>query len=127
MSCVEGDTGFVYEGLLPYSSERVDLSNLERPQTNIMLIVGNPVQALEFAAFPNDGVGLARLEFIINNSIGMHPRALLEHNPLPDDIQQQIANGRQVMPVRGISTSTDWPRASAPLQRPSIRNRSSCA
>jgi len=90
-SCVEGDAGFVYAGILPYSSERVDLSSLERPRTNIMLIVGNPVQALEFAAFPNDGVGLARLEFIINNSIGIHPRALLEHTHLPDDIQQQIA------------------------------------
>jgi pyruvate,water dikinase len=91
VSCVEGDSGFVYEGLLPYSSERVDLGNLERPRTSIMLIVGNPVQALEFAAFPNDGVGLARLEFIINNSIGIHPRAVLEHTHLPDDIQQQIA------------------------------------
>ena len=92
VSCVEGDSGFVYEGLLPYSSEQVDLSNLQQPQTNIMLIVGNPVQALEFAAFPNDGVGLARLEFIINNSIGIHPRAVLEHSHLPDDIQQQIAS-----------------------------------
>ncbi|MGB5440302.1 MAG: phosphoenolpyruvate synthase [Gammaproteobacteria bacterium] len=92
VSCVEGDTGFVYEGLLPYSSERVDLSGLQRPQTNIMLIVGNPVQALEFSAFPNDGVGLARLEFIINNTIGMHPRAVLEHASLPEDIQQQIAS-----------------------------------
>ncbi len=91
VSCVEGDTGFVYEGLLPYSSERVDLGKLETPQTNIMLILGNPVQALEYAAFPNAGVGLARLEFIINNSIGIHPRALLEHAYLPEDIQEQIA------------------------------------
>jgi pyruvate,water dikinase len=90
VSCVEGDVGYVYEGLLPYSSERVDLGRLQRPQTRIMLIVGNPVQALEFAAFPNDGVGLARLEFIINNSIGIHPRAILEHTRLDDDIQRQI-------------------------------------
>ena len=103
VSCVEGDTGFVYEGLLPCSSERVDLSGLERPQTNIMLIVGNPVQALEFAAFPNDGVGLARLEFIINSSIGIHPRALLEHTHLPDDIQQQIA-GR----IAGYTSPRDF-------------------
>jgi pyruvate,water dikinase len=92
VSCVEGDTGFVYEGLLPYSSERVDLDRLKTPQTSIMLIVGNPVQALEYSAFPNAGVGLARLEFIINNSIGMHPRALLEHAYLPDEIQDQIAD-----------------------------------
>jgi pyruvate,water dikinase len=91
VSCVEGDIGYVYEGLLPYSSEQVDLSGLQRPQTRIMLIVGNPVQALEFAAFPNDGVGLARLEFIINNSIGIHPRAILEHTRLDEDLQQQIA------------------------------------
>jgi pyruvate, water dikinase len=92
VSCVEGDSGFVYEGLLPYSSEHVDLSGLQRPHTRIMLIVGNPVQALEFAAFPNDGVGLARLEFIINNSIGIHPRAILEHTRLDEAIQQQIAS-----------------------------------
>ena len=91
VSCVEGDTGFVYEGILPYCSERVDLAGLQHPQTDIMLIVGNPVQALEFAAFPNDGVGLARLEFIINTSIGIHPRALLEHTHLPYEIQNEIA------------------------------------
>jgi pyruvate,water dikinase len=55
-----------------------------------MLIVGNPVQALEYAAFPNDGVGLARLEFIINNSIGIHPRALLEYATLPDETRREI-------------------------------------
>jgi pyruvate,water dikinase len=91
VSCVEGDVGYVYEGRLPYSSERVDLAGLERPSTDIMLIVGNPVQALEFAAFPNDGVGLARLEFIINTSIGIHPRALLEQETLDDEVRREIA------------------------------------
>ncbi len=90
VSCVEGDTGYVYEGKLPYSSERVDLKGLKRPDTDIMLIVGNPVQALEFAALPNAGVGLARLEFIINNSIGIHPRALLEYEDVPDDVRREI-------------------------------------
>jgi pyruvate,water dikinase len=90
VSCVEGDVGYVYEGKLPYSSERVDLGNLPHPATKIMLIVGNPVQALEYAAFPNDGVGLARLEFIINNSIGIHPRALLEYATLPEEIRTEI-------------------------------------
>ena len=92
VSCVEGDVGYVYEGKLPYSSERVDLGDLQRPSTDIMLIVGNPVQALEFAAFPNDGVGLARLEFIINNSIGIHPRALLEHEALDEAVRREIAD-----------------------------------
>ena len=91
VSCVEGDVGYVYEGRLPYSSERVNLEGLQRPSTDIMLIVGNPVQALEFAAFPNDGVGLARLEFIINNSIGIHPRALLEQDTLDDATRREIA------------------------------------
>jgi pyruvate,water dikinase len=90
VSCVEGDAGYVYEGKLSYSSERIDLGNLPHPATKIMLIVGNPEQALEYAAFPNDGVGLARLEFIINNSIGIHPRALLEYASLPGDIRKTI-------------------------------------
>ncbi|MGB5339181.1 MAG: phosphoenolpyruvate synthase [Gammaproteobacteria bacterium] len=90
VSCAEGDVGYVYEGKLPYTKEVVDLSGLERPNTSIMLIVGNPEQALEFAAFPNDGVGLARLEFIINNSIGIHPQALLEYDTLPDSVRKKI-------------------------------------
>jgi len=90
VSCVEGDTGYVYEGKLPFTSERVDLKGLEQPETDIMLIVGNPVQALEFSALPNSGVGLARLEFIINNSIGIHPRALLEYPSLPDEERKAI-------------------------------------
>jgi pyruvate,water dikinase len=91
VSCVEGDVGYVYEGILPYTRERVDMGRLERPRTNIMLIVGNPVQALEFAAFPNDGVGLARLEFIINTSIGVHPQALLELENLSGEVINEIA------------------------------------
>jgi pyruvate,water dikinase len=91
VSCVEGDTGFVYEGKLPFTKERVNLTGLAEPRTKVMLIVGNPVQALEFSALPNAGVGLARLEFIINNSIGIHPRALLEYDSLPEDIRKEIA------------------------------------
>jgi pyruvate,water dikinase len=91
VSCVEGDTGFVYDGKLPYTSQRVNLDGLERPATDIMLIVGNPVQALEFSALPSAGVGLARLEFIINNSIGVHPRALLEYSALPENLRRKIA------------------------------------
>lgn len=90
VSCVEGDVGYVYAGRLPFRKERVDLAGLKRPKTHIMLIVGNPEQALEFAAFPSDGVGLARLEFIINNSIGIHPRALLEYASLPGEIRAEI-------------------------------------
>jgi pyruvate,water dikinase len=91
VSCVEGDVGYIYEGLLPFRRERVNLGELRRPKTRIMLIVGNPDQALEYAAFPNDGVGLARLEFIINNSIGIHPRALLDYDRLPQELRKRIA------------------------------------
>jgi pyruvate,water dikinase len=103
VSCVEGDIGYVYEGKLPFTSERVDLGGLQRPETNVMLIVGNPVQALEHAAFPNDGVGLARLEFIINTSIGIHPRALLEPDKLPADVRRQI-NDR----IAGYASPRDY-------------------
>jgi pyruvate,water dikinase len=103
VSCVEGDIGYVYEGKLPFTSERVDLGGLQRPETSVMLIVGNPVQALEHAAFPNDGVGLARLEFIINTSIGIHPRALLEPDRLPADVRRQI-NDR----IAGYASPRDY-------------------
>jgi pyruvate,water dikinase len=91
VSCVEGEVGYIYEGRLAYTSERIDLGGLRRPATKLMLIVGNPDQALGFAAYPNDGVGLARLEFIISNSIGIHPRALLEYEHLPPEIRRRIA------------------------------------
>ena len=90
VSCVEGDIGYVYEGKLPYKTARVDLAGLEKPHTDIMLIVGNPDQALEFSALPNDGVGLARLEFIINSTIGIHPRALLEPDHVDDGVRDAI-------------------------------------
>ncbi len=91
VSCVEGEVGYVYEGRLAYTSERIDLGGLRRPATKLMLIVGNPDQALEFAAYPNDGVGLARLEFIISNSIGIHPRALLDYERLAPELRRRIA------------------------------------
>ncbi len=75
----------------PFTKESVNLTGLATPRTKVMLIVGNPVQALEFSALPNAGVGLARLEFIINNTIGIHPRALLEYDSLPEDIRNEIA------------------------------------
>ncbi|MEZ5541869.1 MAG: phosphoenolpyruvate synthase [Pseudomonadota bacterium] len=103
VSCVEGDTGFVYEGILPYTKEQVNLAGLAQPKTKVMLIVGNPVQALEFSALPNGGVGLARLEFIINNSIGIHPRALLEYDTLPDEVRAEIAPR-----IRGYASPRDY-------------------
>jgi pyruvate,water dikinase len=75
--CAEGDVGRVYRGALPHRVERVEIGAMERPRTKIMMNVADPDRALSLAALPNDGVGLARLEFIINNTIRAHPMALL--------------------------------------------------
>jgi pyruvate,water dikinase len=90
VSCAEGDAGYVYEGRLPFAMEKLDTSNLPRPHTHIMINVGNPQVAYEVCQLPNDGVGLARLEFIINNSIRIHPRALLEYGSLDDATRAQV-------------------------------------
>ena len=90
VSCSEGDTGYVYEGILDYDVERIDLSTLQKPRTRIMLNLGNPEQAFEASRLPTDGVGLARLEFIINTTIRAHPRALLEYDRLGAEVRQQI-------------------------------------
>lgn len=84
VSCAEGDTGFVYEGELPFDVERVTLEGLTRPKTKVMMNVGNPEEAFSLSFIPNDGVGLARLEFIINTSIKIHPLALLDYHRLTD-------------------------------------------
>jgi pyruvate,water dikinase len=91
VSCAEGDTGYVYDGALPFEVERTDLSQLARPETAIMMNVGNPDEALALSLIPNDGVGLARLEFIINTSIGIHPMALVRYDTLDPDTQAKIA------------------------------------
>lgn len=90
ISCAEGDTGYVYEGELKFSRTTIDLSNLAKPKTKVMINLGNPEQAFEAAHLPVQGVGLARLEFIINNSIQIHPRALLEYDELDKKTQHQI-------------------------------------
>ncbi|MEK7713759.1 MAG: putative PEP-binding protein, partial [Deltaproteobacteria bacterium] len=85
ISCAEGDTGFVYEGILPFHLESTELGGLKRPKTKIMMNVGNPEEAFSLSFIPNDGVGLARLEFIINNYIKVHPMALLRFDQLKDE------------------------------------------
>ncbi len=90
VSCSEGDTGLVYEGEQEYDIEKIDLSKLEKPKTKIMLNLGNPEQAFEVSRLPADGVGLARLEFIINNAIRVHPRALLEYDKLDEATKAKV-------------------------------------
>ena len=90
VSCAEGDTGFVYEGLLEYERKQIELDSLPKIPVKIMMNVGNPDRAFDFAGIPHRGVGLARLEFIINRMIGVHPRALLEFDRLDGELQDQI-------------------------------------
>ena len=84
VSCSEGEVGNVYEGILKYEVQRINLQEMQRPKTRIMMNVGNPDIAFNIASIPNDGVGLARLEFIINN-IRIHPMALIQFDKVKDD------------------------------------------
>jgi pyruvate,water dikinase len=90
VSCAEGDTGHVYEGLLQFERRQIELDALPKIPVKITMNVGNPERAFDFANIPNHGVGLARLEFIINRMIGVHPRALLEFERLDGELQEQI-------------------------------------
>lgn len=90
VSCAQGDTGVIYEGLLPFECRKADTGNLPDLSVKIMMNVGNPSRAFAFSRLPNEGIGLARLEFIINNMIGIHPKALLEFERLPEDLKTQI-------------------------------------
>ena len=92
VSCAEGDTGYVYKGILPYRVDTIDMNTIPQPQrTKVMLNLANPEIAFETSMLPNSGVGLARMEFIINNSIRAHPNALLRFDQLPADIKKEIA------------------------------------
>jgi pyruvate, water dikinase len=90
VSCAEGDTGNVFEGLLPFEVSTRERGEMPRIPVKIAMNVGNPELAFEFAQLPNAGVGLARLEFIINNEIGVHPRACLEHEKLPAELKAKL-------------------------------------
>ncbi|NCB59364.1 MAG: phosphoenolpyruvate synthase, partial [Gammaproteobacteria bacterium] len=122
VSCAEGDTGFVYQDLQDFTVRRLQVDEMPALPTKIMMNVGNPDRAFDFARLPNDGVGLARLEFIINRMIGVHPKALLKFSQQKPALQQQI---RELMTghddpvefyisrlVEGISTlaAAFWPK-----------------
>jgi pyruvate,water dikinase len=90
VSCAEGDEGFVYEGRLNYEQKQIELDSLPDIPVKVMMNVGNPDRAFDFARIPNHGVGLARLEFIINRMIGVHPQALLDYANLDDATKQAV-------------------------------------
>ena len=90
VSCAEGDTGRVYEGELDFEIERIDLNDMPELAFKISMNIGNPERAFDFQGLPNAGVGLARLEFIINNTIGVHPKALLNYERLESDVRTDV-------------------------------------
>ena len=89
-SCAEGDTGFIYEGQLDFEVKTNSVESMPELAFKVMMNVGNPDRAFSFTQMPNEGIGLARLEFIINRMIGVHPKALLNMNSLPREISQAI-------------------------------------
>lgn len=91
VSCAEGDTGFIYDGELDFDVAVTEVGNMPRLPIKIMMNVGNPDRAFDFAQLPNAGVGLARLEFIINRMIGVHPKALLAFDQQTPELQATIA------------------------------------
>jgi len=104
VSCAEGEVGAVYEGILKHDVQKVNLENFERPKTQIMMNVGNPENAFDIAAIPNDGVGLARLEFIITNFIRIHPMALVQFDRVTDE---KTRNEIEIL-TRGYDNKTEF-------------------
>ncbi len=122
VSCAEGDTGNVFEGLLPFEVSSRERGEMPRIPVKIAMNVGNPQLAFEFCQLPNAGVGLARLEFIINNEIGIHPRACLEYAELPSELKKKVDEKTRGYPdprtffrekmVEGVATiaAAFWPK-----------------
>merc|ERR1712014_157318 len=90
VSCTEGDTGFIYKGELQFEKTVQDLGELPEVDMKIMMNVGNPETAFTFGQLPNEGIGLARLEFVINNAIGVHPKALLNYDTIDADTKALV-------------------------------------
>ena len=90
VSCAEGDEGFIYEGVLEFEEQHIEVDSLPEIPVKIMMNVGNPDRAFSFSSIPNHGVGLARLEFIINRMVGIHPKALLQYDKMDKDTQSII-------------------------------------
>lgn len=90
VSCAEGETGIVYQGKLAFNVEIQEDGELPTPPVKVMMNVGNPDMAFTFAQIPNHGVGLARLEFVINNIIGIHPKAIINYDAMPSDVKEVI-------------------------------------
>ena len=124
VACAEGDTGHIYDGLLETEVTEVQRGELPDCPVKIMMNVGNPQLAFDFCATAELGVGLARLEFIINNNIGVHPKAILDYPNVDADLKKAVeSRWRAAMPRRERSTSTSWPKASRRSPPPSGPSR----
>jgi pyruvate,water dikinase len=122
VSCAEGDTGFIYDGLLETEISEILRGEMPKIATKIMMNIGNPSLAFDFAQLPNEGVGLARLEFIINNNIGVHPKAILDYPHIDPELKkavESVARGHASPQVffidkitEGVSTiaAAFWPK-----------------
>ncbi len=122
VSCAEGDTGRCYDGILDFDITYTSTASLPPPPVKIMMNVGNPELAFEFAQIPNAGVGLARLEFVISNTIGIHPKAILQIDKVPEALREKILRRAQGYAgpkefyveklVEGVSTiaAAFWPK-----------------
>ena len=122
VSCAEGDTGYIYAGKLAFEVVDVQLDRMPKIPVKIAMNVGNPQLAFDFSQLPNEGVGLARLEFIISNTIGIHPKACLEYGTLPAELHAQVMKQSRgyASPVRfyvekiieGVATiaAAFWPK-----------------
>lgn len=103
VSCAEGEVGRVYEGTLQYEVNEVDPTAMERPKTEIMMNIANPERAFEVVRLPNDGVGLARMEFVFAGWVGIHPLALTRYDSLPSNTRRQVDNR-----TRGYDDKTEF-------------------
>ena len=122
VSCAEGDTGYIYDGMLETEVSEIATGTLPTLPVKIMMNVGNPQLAFEFAQMPNEGVGLARLEFIINNNIGIHPKAILDYPNVDPDLKKAVESIARGHPsprafyvdklAEGVATigAAFWPR-----------------
>ena len=103
VSCAEGDTGHIYAGILDFDHRVTSVDGMPALPFKIMMNVGNPDRAFDFQRLPHAGIGLARLEFIINRMIGVHPRALMDYDTLPADLKEEIAER-----IGGYASPTDF-------------------
>jgi pyruvate, water dikinase len=104
VSCAEGDEGFVYEGRADYQTEKIDVENIPATRTHIMLNLANPAAAFRWWRLPADGVGLARMEFVVSNHVKVHPMALVHYDTLKDEAAKRIIADL----TRGYAVKTDY-------------------